>query len=312
MADRHGLVTEVPSRLRCVGGRNRSRHRRNGCREVFYWPIDLDPPQACSRCGGRLERVRSAGFDLVTVWTEFLCRLGDNLGGWDWFVTLTWSDEVHPEAAWKSLRRWLVAINRLAKRRIRDPEHTGVPGICGIEWQKRGVLHMHLLLAKVAELRRLSAMDIWEKQGPPEGIARVKPAEQERCVQLAHYVAKYVGKAPGNLTFVGDIRRAVPDAEFRLVADFVSSRTVKDLASSRCSPAAASEWQEQHRRASEIGAPRIVALPWSGLQGDALAGKKSGKRGPCRRDLTRWRQRNQIRSPDDRPRPTKILRCNHG
>jgi hypothetical protein len=114
---------------------------------------------------------------LTEAWGEFLSQFS-----WDWFVTLTFRDEV------KSFR-----AHRLFGYLMRDLETAaGVPifwfrsdeiGECG------GRFHMHALIGNVAHLRRLYWMDEWNRRA---GYARILPFDCRRGA--AYYVAKYVTK----------------------------------------------------------------------------------------------------------------------
>ena len=59
----------------------------------------------------------------------------------------------------------------------------------GLEYQKRDVIHSHVLLAGVQDLRRLFWMDRWHELA---GYARIEPIESAAAV--SRYVSKYVVK----------------------------------------------------------------------------------------------------------------------
>jgi len=130
-------------------------------------------------------------------WLEVLAR-----HSWDWFATLTFRGsesrgvrgaqrDVHPEAAHKVFKCWLNLVNRKVYGRRWYRKCGGVTWVRAMEWQKRGVLHFHVLLAGVPdEVRRLRAMDEWFQLA---GIARIEPIESQRVVEL--YVSKYVAKS---------------------------------------------------------------------------------------------------------------------
>lgn len=125
---------------------------------------------------------------LVDAWAAFL----DALGPWDWFATLTFRDDTHPEAAAKRFAVWVCKLNcelygnRWWKRR------RGVRWARALERQRRGVVHFHALLGanRLAELRRLWWMDRWEELA---GYARIERPRSH--VAVRRYCGKYVVKA---------------------------------------------------------------------------------------------------------------------
>lgn len=103
--------------------------------------LDQASPPASERVSGAF--FRPAG-DLSDAWRDFLVQFP-----WEWFCTLTFRDEIHPEAASKAFRYWVALINKdifgnnwRRARRARG----GLHWVCALEWQKRGVLHFHALV----------------------------------------------------------------------------------------------------------------------------------------------------------------------
>ena len=121
-------------------------------------------------------------------WVDLLGRYQ-----WDWFVTLTFRNCIHPEAAEKRFRVWLNQLNRQLYGQRWSKKGQGVYWAKALEWQKRNVIHFHLLMSDVQNLnetlRRLSAMDKWRDLA---GFARIEVPKQQMCV--ARYCAKYVIK----------------------------------------------------------------------------------------------------------------------
>ena len=121
-------------------------------------------------------------------WVDMLGRYQ-----WDWFVTLTFRNCIHPEAAEKRFRCWLNVLNRKLYGRNWSKHGQGVYWAKALEWQKRNVIHFHLLMSDVQNLnetlRRLDAMDKWRHFA---GFARIEVPKQQDCV--AGYCAKYVIK----------------------------------------------------------------------------------------------------------------------
>lgn len=78
--------------------------------------------------------------------------------------------------------------------------HQGIPWVCATEYQRRGVIHFHALLAGVQDLRQLSWMDEWNRLA---GFAKIEPIRTVDAVQ--RYVSKYVIKG-GEIALGGALR----------------------------------------------------------------------------------------------------------
>jgi len=89
---------------------------------------------------------------------------------WNWFVTLTFAAQVHPEQADKRYLRWIAALTH-------HPARRAAPGPVvwarGTELQGREVIHYHALIAGVAPISVFAASKLWEKIGG--GHARIYP-----------------------------------------------------------------------------------------------------------------------------------------
>lgn len=137
----------------------------------------------------RNDRIRDA-------WVEWLGALG-----WQWFVTYTFADRVHPEAADKKFRLWMSVFQRHVtgtQKWFNNPTKT-CRWVRGLEWQKRGVIHYHALLytpVTVRDLRVYSSgdrshwADVWRKVSG--GFGYVEPV-QTGAGALA-YLTKYAVK----------------------------------------------------------------------------------------------------------------------
>jgi len=123
--------------------------------------------------------------DIRDAWCQFLGRWE-----WEWFLTLTFRDIVHPEAANKAFRYFVSQLNRqLYGPRWFKKAHGGLPWVRALEYQRRGVIHFHALFADVKNLRRLSCMDRWDHIA---GYSRVEAIKDKWAVR--RYVCKYVMK----------------------------------------------------------------------------------------------------------------------
>lgn len=111
--------------------------------------------------------------ELQREWGDFL-----KPHPWEWLVTVTFADSVHPEQAEKRLRRWIAAIERKTSRRLIF--------VAVAERQARGALHFHVLMNGVKATEPTWAMAMWERIGG--GFARIAPYDRARGG--AFYVVK--------------------------------------------------------------------------------------------------------------------------
>ena len=126
---------------------------------------------------------------LQDAWVSFLTAYA-----FQWFATLTFGTNVHPEAA---LKRWRLFTNQLNRsiygRHWQKKEHGGIHWILGIEYQKRGVIHFHALMGAESDLnmlaRRLTWMDYWNELA---GFARIEAIRSNEAA--LRYITKYVVK----------------------------------------------------------------------------------------------------------------------
>ena len=123
---------------------------------------------------------------LHLAWGEFLYRYR-----WEWFVTLTFAEDVGIEAAVKKQRYW---CNLLAKEIYGRKWATNgsLYWVSALEYQKNGRIHFHVLIKGVKHSHRLRWMDRWHKMDIFTGFARIEPVKNRRNSGL--YVAKYVSK----------------------------------------------------------------------------------------------------------------------
>ncbi len=118
---------------------------------------------------------------LAEGWGQFLSQFS-----WDWFVTLTFRDEVKSFTAHRLFGRFARAIERAAEQPIFwfRADEIGSRG---------GRFHIHALFGNVSHLRRLFWMDRWSEVA---GYARILPFNEKRGA--AYYCAKYVTKQDGD------------------------------------------------------------------------------------------------------------------
>jgi len=139
--------------------------------------------------------------DLKQAWGGWLTELGDRVGGWDWWATMTFRDRPAADIArgWTKIgvnyadRAWKAFMQELrACRGIGEPTW-----VRGMEYQTwRGVPHYHALIGGVGHLRRDAAWGWWFKK---YGINRILPYDRE--LGAGFYLCKYVVKELGDVQF---------------------------------------------------------------------------------------------------------------
>ena len=163
-----------------------------------------------------LAQLKPYKYRVVDGWAELVARYP-----WEWFVTLTFTESVHPEAALKSMRFWISRLNReLYGRRWYKHSPYGVYWVAAIEYQKRDVIHLHLVMNGIKDARRLSYMDAWEDLGNKNGFARIYPVESNNAV--SSYLCKYVIK-DGEIFFSDNL----PDATAGFAAQWNDSTEIE-------------------------------------------------------------------------------------
>lgn len=105
---------------------------------------------------------------------------------WDWFLSLTFRDEVTSFRAHRLFARFVSELEKAA----------GIP----IFWfradeigPRGGRFHLHALIGNVAHLRRMSWIDRW---GQLAGYARILPFDAQKGA--AYYCTKYATKQNGD------------------------------------------------------------------------------------------------------------------
>jgi hypothetical protein len=114
---------------------------------------------------------------LQAIWGDWLSSFS-----WDWFVTLTFAVDVHPEQARKRFLRWLDAVEHHPLR----PAGIALIWVRADEQQRRQVIHSHALLACVGNVPIIGASTIWQRIGG--GWAHIRP--YQAGLGGAHYIAK--------------------------------------------------------------------------------------------------------------------------
>jgi hypothetical protein len=123
-------------------------------------------------------------------------------GASSWFVTLTFKNHLRVPWAVKMLNTWLSALCDAYESLTGS---RGLRWIVAQEWQKRDVIHFHLILSGVRldELSRKRWEHRWEGVGG--GFARIYDARKK----AAPYLAKYCSKAQGGTMRQGGTWRGI-------------------------------------------------------------------------------------------------------
>jgi hypothetical protein len=98
---------------------------------------------------------------------------------WEWYCTLTFREEVHPEAAKKRFRTFEKMINRSLYGPRWFKHGRGIGWVLALEYQRRGVIHFHALLTGVGDVPRRPWIKTWRKLA---GFATIEPIESPAAV----------------------------------------------------------------------------------------------------------------------------------
>jgi hypothetical protein len=128
------------------------------------------------------------------------------LGSWDWewLVHLTFQEIVHPEAADKRFRRFVMQLNRRLYGRRWYKHGQGIRWVRALEYQRRGALHYHVLFAGVCGLRPHDCVRMWKDLA---GIAKIEPIRN--MTASLYYLTKYVHRG-GELDVEPRMRAPLP------------------------------------------------------------------------------------------------------
>jgi len=132
--------------------------------------------------------------DVIAIQDRIPCRQGwetylGEFAQWKHYLTLTFRDEVYPDIA---MSKYMQLVNQLNKslygsNYVRKYGHSYFSYLLGIEYQKRGVIHFHVLIDKPIDYAL--AHKIWNKIA---GFAWIEPIENPEA--LISYCTKYVIK----------------------------------------------------------------------------------------------------------------------
>jgi hypothetical protein len=106
---------------------------------------------------------------------------------WEWFCTLTFRGIVHPGAADKRFRRFVMQLNRVLYGRRWLKHGQGIRWVRALEYQRRGAIHYHVLFAGVSGRRPHDCVRMWNDLA---GSAQIEPIRD--MTASLYYLTKYV------------------------------------------------------------------------------------------------------------------------
>lgn len=140
--------------------------------------------------------------DLVSAWSSWVSDLED----WKVFITLTFRDDKTGDVA-RSLFQWFVRFNNqalLGKHYTRIVGHSYFSYLLGIEYQRRDVIHFHVLIDQPVKYDLIHSL--W---GERCGFAWIDGKMRDRQ-KVINYVCKYIVKG-GEVELYRKKKSFVPD-----------------------------------------------------------------------------------------------------
>lgn len=139
--------------------------------------------------------------DLQDAWLEFISPYD-----FDIFATLTFREDIEPWKAEKRFNKWIGSLNCYLFGWRYKRKGLGIRYVVGIEYQKRGTLHLHALLGAegLKEINRDYIAKLWKNNGQRykktgklvdrivNGHAVIEDYDPSRGAK--HYMTKYVHK----------------------------------------------------------------------------------------------------------------------
>ena len=129
------------------------------------------------------------------LYVDWLIEVAD----WRSFITLTYRDEVNPTVACKHLQRLVRDLNETiyGTRYLRKVGHSYFSYAVGLEFQKRGVLHFHMIVDQYVPFEEVHRY--WNKY---HGFVWIEPILDK--AKTVNYVTKYVFKGGEVIPFIRD------------------------------------------------------------------------------------------------------------
>jgi hypothetical protein len=151
------------------------------------------PGEVASIASGLSESVKRPQLPIEKDWIAFLRRWN-----WQWFATFTFKDETHPEAAAKAFRHWVKLLDEANgyRQRSLSTHSRRCVWARGLEWQKRGVIHFHVLIGNIPhEICTRVLREAWAAAWlgmQNTGFAKIDAFDQADAG--LGYIAKYCAK----------------------------------------------------------------------------------------------------------------------
>jgi len=176
--------------------------------------LELHRPRARARRRGRERSRRTSSWNWDEAWPtnmraaevvamrDWWVRFIKGNGPWEWFVTLTFTDDISEKEARRLTRRWLARVRQGARTRAGRTVPFG--WVMAVEYTTNARVHLHLLVkadGALTGLPRYRWQQRWESVGDKCGMARVDPARG----RASPYLTKYIGKG-GRLDCGGKLR----------------------------------------------------------------------------------------------------------
>lgn len=131
----------------------------------------------------------SVATNLHDAWADWLRKFEP----YDWFSTLTFKENINVTTADTQYHRWIRQINEFAFGRRYKEKGQGITHIRAIEYQKRGVVHFHVLIGNLPfNLNRKAFEQVWETQHSNNGFANTYSYDPQ--LGAVGYLGKYITK----------------------------------------------------------------------------------------------------------------------
>ena len=119
---------------------------------------------------------------------------------WAWWCHLTFLTPPARERAEKLFTAWIHGLNQKLFGRSYFRFHDGARWVRGMEWQRRGAIHFHVLIAEVDRLDIDMAVRKWKKLSGGDVVVEL----YDRTRGATHYLAKvYCGLQTGEIHIGG-------------------------------------------------------------------------------------------------------------
>jgi hypothetical protein len=123
---------------------------------------------------------------------------------WEWFCTLTFRGDIHPEAAAKRFDGFASRMNHALYGPRWYKQQVGIQWVRALEYQRQGIIHFHAVIAGAASERPSTWEQVWDDLA---GLAEIGPIRN--MTAALRYLTKYVHRG-GELDFEPRMRALQP------------------------------------------------------------------------------------------------------